>query len=107
MSRHCTSSWELGDPLEDAPIKEIAAGVRYYGGNTPGAYALISRGDTFIFYITRLLNIVGDELKIPVELIETTIPDTIEHKEDSIEVTVSVLKELGRFDDGKREDDSD
>jgi hypothetical protein len=55
MTCHCYNEWKWGDPMDQAPILEIASAVEGNGFRPPPVFATLTLADQFIFSIGSLL----------------------------------------------------
>jgi len=92
MSFHSYSKWTFTDPIEDAPVAEIAQAVEHHGYAASPIYGLWTVGDQFIHNIGHFLS-QNRGKPLTRELVEANVPEQ-EHKAISVEIVVRVLEHL-------------
>lgn len=97
MTFHSYSKWTLDDPVEDAPINDIALAVEHHGYAPPGVFGIWTVGDSFIFNVGTILSKCRGEI-LNQELIEGIIEEGTPSREKVIQVIIEVLKKLELYE---------
>lgn len=106
MTFHVYSQWTINDPIEDAPVKDIAYGIKSHNYAQPPCFGVFSISDAILFNTTMFL-VRNQGQVLTQELVEKFIDESEgvgEHREKLIELMVLVLQELELFNEAFTED---
>lgn len=95
MSMHCYNKWTLNDPIDEAPIDDIATALQYHNYREPAVFSTLTVGDYFIYNIGIFLR-QNRNVKLTKKLIKSDIGDS-EYTDATTEVVVRVLRKLKLF----------
>lgn len=106
MTFHAFSNWTLNDPIDDAPVDQIAMGLQAHGLGTPPCFGVFSTADAFIMNIGAFLNRSRGKVLTRDLIVEfVTAPNksdehdlTEEQADKVIAVTQMVLTQLDLMD---------
>lgn len=93
MTAHSYSNWTLADPIEDAPIQEIAECIKRNGYRRPHCFAILGTADSLIYNISGFLEKYRGAI-LSRELVKDELTNLPEHQEVIVSIVIKVLEEL-------------